>query len=149
MGAEARAELAELLCLVTVDKLRVTEIPCCAAGDGIAQRVDYGYLLFHRRREAVFGLLRMEFSHIFDGNTRSPLLCKLKERRIEVDVGAHILLKAHFVVFGRRLRVCRDIANAELRACDYRAANALGVKRTVFVGDLLLGTVEVGVVGRV
>ena len=64
--AKARAELFKLSRLVAVHKLRVTEIPCSASGNRIADGVDNGYLLLNRSGKAVLGLERVEFSHIFN-----------------------------------------------------------------------------------
>ena len=66
-----------------------------------------------------------------------------------MDVGAHIFLKAHLILFGRGLRVSDDPLYSELGGCHDTAAARLGKPHAVFVRKLLLGTVEIGIKGHV
>ena len=71
---EAMTKLAQSRDLIAVYHLRMSEIPTAANGT-VIQGIDDGNLLLHGGGEAHACLLRMEFRHIFDGNSGVVLFC--------------------------------------------------------------------------
>ena len=142
--SETVSELAQRLYLIAVYELGVAEVPASTAGNRIAHRVDDCDLFLKCGGEAVLGLSGIELRHIFNGDSRADLFCKLEQGSVVVDIRAHIFVEGHFIPLGRGLRVGNHPADAELARCNDTAAARLGKPYAVFVRKLLLGAVKVG-----